>query len=67
MPGGVDFTINSNGLTARPQMPSLTSLRPITSDTNSTANSTSAAGADLMTKVVKGAFNGVGGNVDITV
>jgi len=52
---------------ARPDISSLTSVKGITSDANGAANSTRAAGTELLTRVLNtSGIDGLGGNVDFT-
>lgn len=67
MPSGVSFKINSNGLIPRSSMPPLTQPRPLKADPNGTANTNTAAGGDLIAKVVSQSSMGVGVNIDIIV
>ena len=50
----------------KPNMPSLTSVRSLTSDSNGTTNTTSAAGSELLTRAVRdpSQITGLGGQVD---
>ena len=69
MPGQVSSrSINANGLIPRATMPPLTSGSPLKVDVNSSSNKSSAAGADLISRVVNQASpNGVGVSIDIVV
>jgi len=51
-----------------PDLPPAVTRRPLTSDENQVANSTQAAGTDLITRAVNdvGQIIGIGGNVDFT-
>lgn len=66
MPSGTSLNVNSNGLIPRASMPPLVSPRPIKPDPNGNSNTSTAAAGDLISKVVGQAFQGVGGNIDLT-
>ena len=69
MPGRISSpTVNSNGLLPSTSMPPLTSGHPIKIDSGNTSNTSSAAGADLISRAVNRASpNGVGVSIDMTV
>ena len=67
MPSGASLNINSNGLIPRSSMPPLTQPRPLKSDPNGTANTHTAAGGDLIAKVVSQSSMGVGVNIDLII
>ena len=66
MPSGTSLNVNTNGLIPRASMPPLVSPRPLKTDASGDANTGTAAGGDLISKVVGQGFQGVGGNVDLT-
>jgi len=65
MPSGTSINVNSNGLIPRSNMPPLIRPRPLRSDANGNANTSSAAAGDLISKAVIQAQQSVGGNIDI--
>jgi hypothetical protein len=66
MPIGTSLNVNSNGLIPRASMPPLTSPRPLKTDPNGNANTNSAAGGDLVAKVVGQSAQGIGSIVDFS-
>jgi hypothetical protein len=65
MPSGASLNVNSNGLIPRATTPPLISPRPLKSDPSGTSNTNTAAGGDLIARVVGQASQGVGGNIDV--
>ena len=67
MLSGVSHNVNSNGLIPRSSMPPLTNPRPLKADPNGTANTDTAAGADLIARVVSQSSLGIGVKIDLIV
>jgi hypothetical protein len=65
MPSGTSINVNSNGLIPKASMPPLTSARPLKADARGDANTSSAAGGDLISRVIVQGSKNVGGNIDV--